>query len=158
MRWFAGILVFGLAYALFVSLIFWQNWPTMENPHLYGTLEDQLSSPAQDAITRVIKDASAVKSTTSVYQIHHQSFDLENDLVSAIVVVNGHVLILNKDTSESQASDIAEEYVSLISTHVKQKALDHKNQIVLVIFIPLILLSGFAWLSRKIWNWVSELN
>ena len=158
MRWLAGFLVFGLAYALFVSLIFWQNWPTMENPHLYGTLEAERSAPAQDAVTRVIKESLAVTGSTSTYQIHHQSFEFENDLVSAVVVANGHVLILNYETTENQANNIAKEYVGLVSAHIQQKALEHKNQIVLVIFIPLLLLSGFAWLARKIWSWVSALD
>ena len=86
------------------------------------------------------------------------SFEFENNLVSAVVVANGHVLILKYETTENQANNIAKEYVGLVSAHIQQKALEHKNQIILVIFIPLLLLSGFAWLARKIWGWVSALD
>ncbi|MFL2529658.1 MAG: hypothetical protein ACJ0Q6_08270 [Candidatus Azotimanducaceae bacterium] len=157
MRWASGFVAFGIAYSLFVSVIFWHDWPTIENPHLYGNLKDKLSKESSSAVVKIIK-GSPPRLKTTLYRVKHESYDLDSDAATEITIANGETIILNNGTNKNRANEVAQEYINLLRAHVHYKVAEHKFELVLTIFIPLILLTGFAWLSRTVWNVLSKIE
>ena len=157
MRWASGFLAFGIAYSLFVGAIFWKDWPSIENPHLFGNLENKLSQNSRNDVVKIIK-ASKSKPHTNPYQIKFQSFEIDSALMTEIIIANGDSIILDGRTNEDRAHEIAKEYLALLTAHVHYKVAEHKFELVVTIFIPLMLLAGFAWISRTIWNVLSKID
>ena len=75
-----------------------------------------------------------------------------------MITRNGHVIVLNPATTERQAQAIREQYVRLVEAHASRLALREKNQMVVVIMLPLILLSLFGYFTRWLWKQLSVLE
>ena len=154
--WLAGFLVFAAAYAGFVSAIFLHNWPTLEDPHLYRTLESDLTKAT--SVIRVFKNRQQFEATGR-YRITDQSYELKNGShVGTILMVNGNVVVLNENTTREDAQEIAEEYVALLETHVLKLSGQHRVQMLQVILIPLTILTFFIFLARWVWRLIGQLN
>lgn len=151
MRWLAGFLAFGIVYAAFVMVIYWTNAPTLANPVLYRTLETELPGAQQRAISEVRTDRREITSDTR-FEIR------QTDNTSSVITRNGHVIVLNPATTERQAQAIGEQYVRMVEAHAARLALREKNQMVIVIMLPLILLSLFGYFARWLWKQLSVLE
>ena len=151
MRWLVGFLAFGIAYAAFVIAIYWTNAPTLANPDLYRTLESELPGAQQRAISEVRTDRREITSDAR-FEIR------QTDSTSSVVTRNGHVIVLHPTTTERQAQAIGEQYVRLVEAHAAKLALREKNQMVIVIMLPLILLSLFGYFARWLWKQLSVLE
>ena len=157
MRWALGFIAFGIAYSLFVGAIFWKDWPSIHNPHLFGNLENKLSQKSRNDVVRIIKTSQS-KPQTNTYRSNFQSLMIDGTSATEIIIANGDSIILHDHANEDRAHEIANEYFDLLSAHIHYKIAEHKFELVLTIFIPLILLSGFAWVSRTIWNVLSRMD
>jgi hypothetical protein len=151
MRWLTGFLAFGLAYAAFVIGIYWTNAPTLANPDLFRTLESELPGAQQRSINKVRSDRREVTSDAR-FEIR------QSDNTTSVITRNGHVILLNPETTERQAQAIGEQYVRLVEAHAARLALREKNQMVIVIMLPLILLSIFVYFARWLWKQLSVLE
>jgi hypothetical protein len=157
MRWLTGFIVFGIAYAMLVSAFFVMNWPSLEQPRLYGTLEQQLSVNSRSAVISIEKNPR--KGTQGQRYVMGQSDSLVDGGPSwQVIVPNGDTIVFDQTTSEDFAKDIAEEYVGLLQTRVDQLDKDLKVQMFFVIVIPITLLILFAFLSRWIWNRIPKIG
>ena len=151
MRWLSGFLAFGFAYAAFVIGIYWTNMTTLANPDLYRTLEYELPGAQQRAISEVRTDRQQVTSDAR-FEIR------QTDDTTSVITRNGHVIVLQPGTSQRQAQAIGEQYVKLVEAHAARLALREKNQMVIVIMLPLILLSLFVFFARWLWIRLSALE
>jgi len=151
MRWLVGFLAFGIAYAAFVIAIYWTNAPTLANPDLYRSLESELPGAQQRAISEVRTDRREITSDAR-FEIR------QTDNTASVITRNGHVIVLNPATTERQAQAIGEQYVRLVEAHAARLALREKNQMVIVIMLPLILLSLFGYFARWLWKRLSVLE
>lgn len=156
--WLAGFLAFGFAYTAFVVAIYVNDWPTFQNPHLYGTLEAKLSDSASESVLKASK--TAAKDTVDTYYVLlNESFELEDgSFTSSIVLANGHVLVLKPNTPSTTAVAIADEYVGLIMAQVKKASQQHEAQMFTILLIPLVLFTLFAFFARWLWNKISKLR
>ncbi len=156
--WLLGFIVFGIAYAVFVIAIFAANWPTLENPRLYATLESKLSDSVRTLVVKVVRH-SAFPETDSNFVIEEQAYELEDGyLTSAITIINGHLIVLRKNTTSEQASVIAQQYVGLIESRVERKSREQLNQLLGVLFIPLGIFIFFTFPARWLWNQLLKLH
>lgn len=150
--WLAGFLAFGLAYAVFVIAIFVVNGPTLQSPHLYGTLENKLPESARSSVIRVFKQPG-LAGIGANYAIKKQAYELQDgSFTSTILVANGHVVVLEKDTATEVAVIVAGQYVKLIETHVKKIKRERLGQMLGVLLVPLVIFALFAFLFRWLWN------
>lgn len=150
MRWLLGFLVFGFAYAAFVVGIYWTKAPTLANPDLFRTLESELPGAQQQAISEVLVDRRRVTSDTR-YEIQ-QTAD-----TTSVITRNGHVITLKPESTKRQAQAIGEQYVRLVEAHAARLALNEKNQMVIVIMLPLIVFSLFVFFARWLWKQLSAM-
>ena len=151
MRWLLGFLVFGVTYAAFVIGIYWTNAPTLASPDLFRTLESELPGAQQRSISEVINDRRKVTSDAR-FEIR-QTVD-----TTSVITRNGHVIVLVAETTKHQAQAIGEQYVRLVEAHAARLALKEKNQMVIVIMLPLIVLSLFVFFARWLWKSLSALE
>jgi len=158
--WLAGFLAFGFAYTAFVVAIYVNDWPTFNNPHLYGTLDAHLSASASESVLRASNKRSAVKETFETYYVVlNDSFELEDgSFTSSIVLANGHVLVLKPNTPPTTAVAVADEYVDLVKAQVVKASQQHEAQMFTILLIPLVLFSLFAFFARWLWNKISTLR
>ena len=92
--WLVGFVVFGIAYAIFVIAIFAVNWPTLQNPRLYTTLESKLSDSVAGSVVKVVRHADFPE-IDSNFVIEEQAYELEDgSLTSTIAIINGHLIVL----------------------------------------------------------------
>ncbi|MBT5201820.1 MAG: hypothetical protein HOL98_00050 [Gammaproteobacteria bacterium] len=157
MRWLTGFIVFGIAYAIMVSAFFVKNWPTLEQPRLYGTLEQQLAVDSRSAVISIEKNPRT--GTQGQRYVMSQSGSLaEGSLSWKVIVPNGDTIVFDQTTSEDLAKKVAEEYVGLLQARVDRLDKDLKVQMFFVIVIPITLLILFAFLSRWIWNRIPKMG
>jgi len=153
--WLAGFLTFGFMYTLFIVAMFALDWPTLKQPHLYGTMESKLPESLHDSILKVLvksEQVSIVDDGTG-YGILSQSFLLnDGSLKDAIVIVNGNVIVLKESTLPDVATEIAVQYVGLLEKHVEKLAKDFAFRLSFLLLVPLTLFTMFAFFSRWLWN------
>ena len=156
--WLVGFIVFGIAYAVFVIAIFAVNWPTLENPRLYTTLESKLSDSVRASVVKVVRH-SAFPETDANFVIEEQAYELEDGyLTSAITIINGHLIVLRKNTTFEQASVIAQQYVGLIESRVERNSREQLTRLLGVLFIPLGVFIFFTFPARWLWNQLLKLH
>ena len=159
--WLAGFLTFGFMYTLFIVTMFVVDWPTLKQPHLYNTMESKLPESVLDSVLKVLVNSEQVSNIEdeATYKISGQSFQLnDGSFNDAIVVANGNVIVLKKNTPPDVATDIAIQYVGLLENHVEKVANDYANRLALLLLIPLTLLVIFAFFSRWLWNKLLQLR
>ena len=158
--WLAGFLAFGFAYTAFVVAIHVYDWPTFESPHLYGTLEADLTDSASESVLKAFNKPSAVTETSvDLYVVRNDSYEMEDDTFTAtIVLANGHVLVLKPNTPPETAVKVADEYVGLVNRHVERITGEHKARMFMILLIPLVLLTLFAFFARWLWNKLLKLD
>lgn len=150
--WLVGFIVFGVAYAVFVIAIFAVNWPTLEHPRLHTTLESKLPETVRDLVIKVVR-RSGLPGIDSNFEIREKSYELQDgSFASTIVIINGHLLILEKNTTSEAATRVAERYVKLIETHIERRSRQQRNQMLGVLFVPLGIFALFAFPARWLWN------
>lgn len=156
--WLIGFIVFGIAYAVFVIAIFAANWPTLENPGLYATLESKLSDSVRALVVKVVRH-SAFPETDSNFVIEEQEYELEDSsLTSVIKIINGHLIVLQKNTTIEQARVIAQQYVGLIESRVEKNSRKKLTDLLGVLFIPLGIFIFFTFPARWLWNQLLKLH
>jgi hypothetical protein len=156
--WLVGFVVFGIAYAIFVIAIFAVNWPTLQNPRLYTTLESKLSDSIRDSVVKVVRH-SAFPKVDSNFIIEDQAYELEDgSLTSTIAIINGHLIVLRMNTTVEEARVIAQQYVSLIESRVERKSREQLTQLLGVLFIPLGIFVFFTFPARWLWNQLLKLH
>ena len=157
-NWLVGFVVFGIAYAVFVIAIFAVNWPTLENPRLYTTLESKLSDSVRDSVIKVVR-RSAFPEIDSNFSVNEQAYELEDgSLTSTIAIINGHLIILQMNTTAEQARVVAQQYVGLIESRVARKSREQLSQLLGVLFIPLGVFIFFTFPARWLWNQLLKLH
>ena len=156
--WLVGFVVFGIAYAIFVIAIFAVNWPTLQNPRLYTTLESKLSDSVRGSVVRVVRHADFPE-IDSNFVIEEQAYELEDgSLTSTIAIINGHLIVLRMNTNFEEAKVIAQQYVSLIESRVERKSREQLGQLLGVLFIPLGIFIFFTFPARWLWNQLLKLH
>jgi hypothetical protein len=156
--WLVGFIVFGIAYAIFVIAIFAVNWPTLQNPRLYSTLESKLSDSIRGSVVKVVRH-SAFPEVDSNFTIEEQAYELEDgSLTSTIAIINGHLIVLRMNTTLEEARVIAQQYVSLIESRVERKSREQLTQLLGVLFIPLGIFIFFTFPARWLWNQLLKLH
>lgn len=157
MRWLTGFVVFGVAYAILVFGFFVKDWPSLEQPRLYGTLEQQLAVHARSVVISIEKNPRT--GTQGQRYVMSQSGSLVDGSLSwQVIVPNGDTIVFDQTTSEDLAKKIAEEYVGLLQMRVDRLDKDLKIQMFFVIVMPITLLIFFAFLSRWIWNRIPKIG
>ena len=157
MRWLTGFIVFGIAYAILVSAIFVKNWPTLEQPRLYGTLEQQLSVKSRAAVISVEKNPRT-RTQGQRYVMGRLGSLVDGSLTWQVIVPNGDTLVFDQTASEDLVKKVAEEYVGLLQARVDRFDKDVKVQMFVVIVLPITLLILFAFFSRWIWNRIPKIR
>ena len=157
MRWLTGFIVFGIAYAILVSAIFVKNWPTLEQPRLYATLEQQLSVKSRAAVISVEKNPRT-STQGQRYVMGRLGSLVDGSLTWQVIVPNGDTLVFDQTASEDLVKKVAEEYVGLLQARVDRFDKDVKVQMFVVIVIPITLLILFAFFSRWIWNRIPKIR
>ena len=157
MRWLTGFIVFGIAYALLVLAIFVKNWPSLEQPRLYGTLEQHLSTASQSAVIRIVKNPQ-LGTQGERYIVKKSNALADGSFAREVIAPNGDTIVLDQNTSDEAANKIAEEYVDLLQMRVDGLGAELKVQMFIVILIPILLLILFAFFSRWIWNRIPKLG
>jgi len=156
--WLIGFVVFGIAYAVFVIAIFAVNWPTLKNPRLYNTLEIKLSDSVRASVVKVVRHSSFPE-VDSNFVIEEQAYELEDgSLTATITIINGHLIVLRKNTTIEQARVIAQQYVGLIKSRVERNSRGQLNQLLGVLFIPLGIFIFFTFPARWLWNQLLKLH
>ena len=159
--WLAGFVTFAIVYTLFIVAMFAVDWPTLQQPHLYNTMENRLPESVLGPVLKVLVKSEQLSKIDdeSTYKISGQSFQLnDGSLTDAIVVVNGNVIVLKKNTPPDVATEIAIQYVGLLENHVRKVANDYANRLVFLLLVPLTLFAMFAFFSRWLWNKLLKLR
>jgi len=157
MRWLTGFIVFGLAYGIMVFAIFVKNWPSLEQPRLYGTLEQHLSTASQSAVIRIVKNPQ-LGTQGERYIVRPPNVLADGSFAREVIAPNGDTIVLDQNTSDEAANKIAEEYVDLLQIRVDGLGAELKVQMFFVILIPILLLILFAFFSRWIWNRIPKIG
>jgi len=153
--WLAGFLTFGFMYTLIIVAIFALDWPTLKQPHLYGTMESKLPESLLGSVLKVLVKSEQLSNIDDVatYKIAGQSFRLKDgSLTDAIVIVNGNVIVLKKNTPPDVATEIAVQYVGSLEKRVEKMAEDYTFRLTFLLLLPLTLITMFAFSSRWLWN------
>lgn len=153
--WLAGFLTFGFMYTLFIVALFTLDWPTLKRPHLYGTMESYLPESMLGPVLKVLVKSEQIAriDDEAGYRISNQSFQLnDGSLTDAIVIANGNVIVLKKNTPPNVATEIAVKYVGLLEKHVEKIGKDFTFRLAFLLLVPLTLFTMFAFFSRWLWN------
>jgi hypothetical protein len=146
-----------MAYAVFVIAIFAVNWPTLKNPRSYTTLESKLSDSVRGSVIKVVRHS--LPEIDSNFIIEEKAYELEDgSLTSTVAMINGHLVVLRKNTTAERARVIAQQYVGLIESRVERKSREQLSQLLGVLFIPLGIFIFFTFPARWLWNQLLKLH
>ena len=154
-NWLVGYVVFALMYTIIVGVIFVADWPTLQHPRLYGTLEDKLPENLRSYIRKV--ESRSPSGDETPFVIRNPANTRQAVSVGAtITMINGHVIVLEQDAGEEIVQEIAQQYLDLLENYVGRASNNHIIRLFSVLFMPLLTFIIFGYFAR--WLWIKLLR